>query len=282
MATHGRMPTGREAASAPMLRPARRLEEFTIGARDGDIGRVKDLHFDDQSWTVRALVVDTGTWLTGRQVIVSPAAVRDIDQDGGRLRTDLDRAKVEGSPGLEASRPVSRQHEVELYGYYGWPYYWMGPDRWGAAATPWETGSPAPPRPVSRPSGVRDPGGDPALRSTGEVRGYAIQARGGALGHVEDFLVEDASWAIRYLVVDPRSWWPGPHVIVSTEWITGVSWPDGHVAVDLTRDQVRDAPRYDAASPIERGWEDRLHAHYGRSGYWERPASAWRMYPPAA
>ena len=113
---------------------------------------------------------------------------------------------------------------------------------------------------------------DRHLRSTQEVTGYYIGATDGEIGHVEDFIIDDESWSIRYIVVDTRNWWPGKKVLASPEWIEKVSWADSTVYVELTRAAIKSAPEYDASSPIDRDYEDRLHTHYGRQGYWfDRP-----------
>jgi hypothetical protein len=274
-------------AAAPMLWRAKELQRCTIGAMDGDIGTVHDLHFDDQSWTVRVFVVDTGAWLSRRRVVISPAAIRRADATALRLISDLTTEQVRHSPDVDTSRPVSRQQEVALYGYYGWPYYWMGPYRWGPVLSP-SSGPEAPLEPSAweQPyvwaSGIRQPGDDPHLRSARGVRGYRIQATDGLFGHIEDLLVEDRTWAIRYLVIDTGHWWPGKHVLVSTEWITDVSWGDEHVGVDVTKDTVRKAPEYDPTRAVERQFEARLHGHYERPAYWDRPPRSWMLFPPAA
>jgi hypothetical protein len=123
---------------------------------------------------------------------------------------------------------------------------------------------------------------DPNLRSANAVRGYGIEARDGSLGHIEDFLADQQSWTIRDVIVDPRSWWPEPHVLLSTEWTTGIRWNDSMVAVNVSREAVRNAPPYDASGPLSREYEARLHGHYGRPGYWDRPLESWMLWPPAA
>src|SRR6266508_5022629 len=97
------------------------LKGVTIQATDGDIGSVQDLYFDDHSWTVRYLVVDTGTWLPGRQVLISPFAFRAIS-GASRLQTTLTKDQIENSPSIDTDRPVNRQREIEDSRYYGYPY----------------------------------------------------------------------------------------------------------------------------------------------------------------
>lgn len=186
-----------------MRRRAKELNNYKLGARDGEIGEVKEFYFDDQSWTIRYLVADTGGWLSGRQVLISPYALDRANEEEKVIPVDLTRTQIEKSPSLATDRPVSRQYEWDYYSYYGWPAYWGGPYVWGMGAYPirgrseWSE--------VSR----RAEGEDPHLRSTKDVTGRDIQARDGEIGHVEDFVIDDETWAIRYLIVDTRNWWPG-------------------------------------------------------------------------
>jgi hypothetical protein len=247
-----------------MLRSASSLKGASIGATDGNIGSLDDLYFDDLSWTVRYLVVDTGTWLPGRQVLISPLSVRGA-AEANTVPVALTRAQVEHSPPVDSDKPVNRQYEEEFSRYYGYPYYWSGPYRWGALHYPGEEASPAD---VAAANAVAA-GGDPNLRSARDVIGYYIQATDGDIGHVDDFLIDDREWAIRYVIVDTRNWWPGKKVVVSPDWIRQVSWRESQVHVDLTREALKAAPEYDADRPLEREYETRLFRHYGRPSYWE-------------
>lgn len=243
---------GTETAAAPLLRRFTDLRRYSLEAADGDVGRVDDVYLDDLTWTVRYLVADTGTWLSGRKVLVSPAAIRGMDTTGERVRTGLTRRQVEDSPSIDTAKPVSRQHETALQGYYGYAPYWTGPYRWGPYAYPYPLlhAGVLPPHPgpayenrVAEELAARErQDQDPHLRSARAIIGYRIRATDGELGHVADFFIDEQDWAIRYLVVDPRSWWPGPHVLVSPDWTRGVSWNDGTVDVGVTRDAVRGAP----------------------------------------
>jgi hypothetical protein len=256
-----------------MLRSTKALVGFTISASDGDLGRVEALYFDDQQWTVRYFVVDTGGWLRGRSVLISPVCVRRPDWERGRLPVALTKAQVEASPGVDTHRPIPRPFEVAFSQYYGIPYYW--PLAVGAMTTPLTL--PAVPERVADEIQSRleaDEEVDRHLRSTEEVRGYHLSATDGAFGHVEDFLVEDLTWRIRYLDVDTRNWWPSRHVLIAPEWIEAVSWQDSAVHVALPSDTIRRAPPYDPSRPLDRAAEQRLYAHYGRAGYWEERAAA--------
>jgi len=243
---------------------AKGLSGLKLAASDGDIGSVSDLYFDDRSWTVRYLVVDTGTWLPGRRVLISPISLR-ASADESAVEVSLTKEQVEASPSVDSDKPVDRQYEEQFSQHYGYPYYWTGPYRWGASALPGDValaGVPIADLPVVE-------GGDPRLRSAADVMSYYIEAVDGDIGHVEDFLVDGREWAIRYMVIDTRNWWPGKKVLVSPAWINEVSWPDSRVYVDLTREGVKSAPEYDPDHPLEREYESRLFQHYGRTRYWE-------------
>ena len=114
-----------------MLRSTKQLHGDKLGATDGEIGHVKDFYFDDQNWAIRYLVVDTGSWLPGRQVLISPHSLGALDSAGKVLSVKLTRKQIEDSPSIDAHKPVSRQWEEEYYRYYGWPFYWQGDGLWG-------------------------------------------------------------------------------------------------------------------------------------------------------
>lgn len=253
-----------------MLHPVSSLTGYGIAAVDGPVGTLADLLFDEQRWTVRWAVVDAGNWLTGRQVLLAPEALGAPDGARRTIPVDLTRERVEQSPPLSHDAPVSRQFQSRLYAYYGWTPYWGPHTAFPAQPSFGSAGPLAPSAPVRAPLEAegQDREIDPFLHSAGEVLGYAIQAKDGELGHVEDFLVDDAGWALRYLVADTRNWWPGKKVLVAADWLGSVSWSQREVAVDLTRQQIKDSPEYDPSRPVERGYEERLWAHHGQPGYW--------------
>jgi uncharacterized protein YrrD len=259
-----------------MLRSADKLKGAALVATDGAIGEVDDFYFDDERWAVRYLVVNTGTWLAGRTVLVSPISIKQVDVPTNQIFTSLTQRQVENSPGLDAHQPVSRRQEAQLLGYYGYPYYWGSPFLWGAAAYP--AALAVPPSPGgevaassatrARPQEEEEESEDSHLRSMKEVTGYYIQAADGEIGHVEDFVVDDETWAVRYVVVDTRNWLPAKKVLVARDWVERVSWDERKVFVNLTREQVRNSPEYDPSALITREYEDALHTHYGRRAYY--------------
>lgn len=238
-----------------MLRSVKDIQGYAIRATDGEIGEVKEFYFDDQSWTVRYLVADTGGWLSGRLVLISPNALQEVDSASQALSVSLSREQVENSPSIYEDQPVSRQYEADYHDYYGWPYYWGRPYPMGApGAFPVgaAAGMNAPMTQESQVGGdaptQQEDKGDPHLRSTEDVTGYKIQARDGEIGHVEDFVIDDETWTIRHMVVDTRDWLPGRKVLVSPQAIEEVDWVEFHVRVDLQRDDIENGPEYDPSA----------------------------------
>jgi sporulation protein YlmC with PRC-barrel domain len=262
-----------------MLRNVKDLRGYAIRASDGMIGRVDDFYFDDEDWGVRYLVVDTGSWLAGRKVLISPIAVGHAGWMARRLPVALTRAQVEHSPDIDTRRPVSRQHEAQYFGYYGYPYYWSGAGLWGMGAYPGSLTTQGEVEENLKAHGAHAAPDDCHLRSSNAVIGHHVAATDGDIGHLEDLLVDDHTWAIRYLVVNTSNWWRGHRVLVAPEWIQDVSWPEAKVSVDLTRQAVKDAPPYESAAKLDRQLEEAVHEHYNRPGYWTSTGS--RRQPQA-
>src|SRR5215469_17944717 len=256
---------------ANMLRETKELKGSKLGAQDGEIGRIKDFYFDDEAWTVRYLVADTGTWLPGRQVLISPHAVTSVATRPHKVvEVDLTKQQIEEGPPIETDKPVSRQYEIEYYQYFNWPTYWSGPWEWGPVAYPGSVETDAGrPAPVQKANERR---GDPHLRSVSDVTHYTIQALNEQFGHVADLILDDQTWTIRYLVADTRNWWPGKQVLLAPQWIAWMSWPEGRVYIDLDMETVKRGPEYDHSRPITREYETELFSHYGREPYWEKSA----------
>lgn len=256
-----------------MLRSANDLRGLTIRATDDEIGKVEEFLFDDASWTIRYMVVNTGGWLLKELVLISPRSIQAVAWEQGRVEVNLTRQQVENAPDIYADQPVSRQMEEQLASHYNYQPYWYGPGLWGAAGVPFGVGlgasHAAAMAATERERAPQEaPRGDPHLRSTREVKGYHINASDGEIGHVEDFVIDDETLNIRYLVVDTGGWLPGKRVLIAPRWAGAVSWEERTVSVDLTRDQVKDAPEYDPQR-LGRDEEQLLHSHYGRKGYWE-------------
>jgi hypothetical protein len=245
-----------------MLSQAKTLTGYKLDSRDGEIGKVKEFYFDDRHWTIRYLVADTGSWLAGRQVLISPYALGAVIREEQHITVHLTKKEIEDSPPLNSHKPVSRQFEEDYYGYYGWPMYWNGPYMWGSYPRLERD------RQKWREATQGEKAWDPHLRSTHVVSGYHIQAADGEIGHVEDFIIDDETWAIRYLIVDTRNLWPGKQILVSPQWIKRVSWDESKVFVNLSRETIKQSPEYTDESLLTRDYEIGLHRHYNRKGYW--------------
>jgi uncharacterized protein YrrD len=238
-----------------MLRSIKKLYGEKLRASDGEIGHVKDFYFNDQKWVVRYVVVDTGSWLLGRLVLIAPYAFGRLDQDRAFLQVNLTRQQVENSPPIESHKPVSRQYEEEYFRYYGWPSYWRGAGTWGTNAFP--IGSPptspsalGSPPPFPLPSEVppdRDNAlnvNDPHLRSTRAVTGYHLQTREETIGHVTDIVMDDKSWAICQLVVGTGTWFSAKEIVISPSHVNRIHYADSKVFVNLTKEAILQAPEF--------------------------------------
>ena len=252
-----------------MLNKAKTLTGYKLEGLDGEIGKVKEFYFDDQHWAIRYLVADTGNWLNERQVLISPYALVAVSKEKQHITIDLTKKQIENSPSLGSDKPVSRQFEEFYYGYYGLPMYWGGPFMWGAY--PYIVRD----RKKWKQSTQDEKTGDPHLRSTHDVSGHYIQAADGEIGHVEDFIIDDEkTWAIRYLIINTRNWWPGKKVLISPQWIERVSWSESKIFVNLPRETIKRSPEYTEESLLTRDYEVGLHRHYNRQGYWtDEPAA---------
>lgn len=249
------------------MRSLKALERYTVHATDGDVGAVVDFLFDDEHWAIRHVVVETGSFFSGRRVLVSPISFREIDWSTRRFHLALTMDKVKQCPSIDSDQPVSRQQEAEFYTYYGYPTYWGGSGVWAMGGYPYMM-----PGPVEAPKkDEAEPPDDVHLRSAHEVRGYHVHGKDEPIGHIEDFLVDDETWELRYLVIDTKNWWPAKKVLVAPRWASRISWPERMVYVDLTRQAIKDSPEWNAEADVDRAYETRLHDHYGRPTYWDTP-----------
>ena len=273
-----------------MLRNSNDLDDFAIRATDGEIGHVKDMYFDDDAWVMRYFVVETGSWLSSRKVLISPVSVQRPDWKDKTLPVSITKEQVSNSPDIDTDQPVSRQNEAQYLGYYGYGNYWEGQGLWGEGLYPYGA---APQYLRDRTDWAerqredeaaleaeraRHRHDNPHLRSRDVVVGYNMEATDGEIGHVAGFLVDEMSWAIRYLVVDTSNWWIGHKVLVAPGWITGVHWSNKTVSADLTRDAIKASPAYDPKARMDRKWEHALYLHYGRTGYWTRAEALHSQY----
>ena len=225
-----------------MKRSIKHIYGGKLGASDGEIGHVLDFYFDEQDWVVRYLVVDTGDWLPGRKVLLSPHSLKSLDPIGRMIQVGLTRKRIEESPPMDSHKPLSRRYEEEYYRYYGWPYYWDGGALCGMSGFPILE---LPPE--VKPAGAAEAASaDAHLRSTKAVTGYRVEAIDGTQGHVVDFMIDDKTWAIGELVVRIGHRLSGKEVILPTSEVIRISWEESAVYTRLTREIIEGSP----ANPI--------------------------------
>jgi uncharacterized protein YrrD len=224
-----------------MLWRVRELLGFAVDATDGALGRIDDVYFDGEQWVVRYLAAETGDWLAGRRVLLSPASIRRINRSHRWVAVALTRRQLCESREVDPGEETRLRHETARLEYRG-----RGDHR-TAGGPPIETGT-----------------GHRHLSSARVVVGYSVHAADGEVGDVEDLVVDDGTWTVRYLVLDSRHWWPGRRILAA-EWLGWAGRAERRVHVDIPRDTIRRAPEYDSARPIDRAYEARLYAHYGRA-----------------
>lgn len=243
-----------------MKRNIKSLIGFNIGATDGGIGRVNEFYFDDETWTIRYLIVETGSWLFGRKVLISPIALSTPDWKNKIFPINLTKEQIKNSPDIDTERPVSRQQELEIYAHYAWGSHWGGSFYAGGM-----------PPPVSMYDVIlngnknntnKEVIGDPHLRSSEKVTGYTIKADNGEIGNVEDFLIDDGSWKIDFIVVDTGNLLPGKKVLISPNWIKDINWENSEVAVNATTDSIMNSPEYDPGQPLTDEYAASLQKYY--------------------
>lgn len=246
-----------------MKRSVNSLIGFTMGATDGEIGKVKEFYFDDETWTIRYLIVETGSWLFGRKVLISPIALLTPDWENEIFPINLTKEQIKNSPDIDTEKPVSRQQEIEMYAHYPWGSYWG--NGFGAGTIP---------PPVSMYDVVlggnenninKKEQGDPHLRSTEKVTGYKINADYGEIGNVEDFLIDDSSWKIDFIVVDTGNLLPGKKVLISPSWIKDINWDNSEVTINATVDSIKNSPEYDPSQSLTDEYAASLQKYYGIS-----------------
>jgi hypothetical protein len=222
-----------------MLRSLWQLYGKKLGASDGDIGHVRDFYFNDQQWAIRYVSADTGSWLSGRLVLISPHAFENLPQNGDCLFVNLTRQQIENSPAIESHKPVSRQYDEEYYREVG---------TWGEGGFP-----EAPPPPDLMPN--KQASDDLHLQSTQALSGYPIQTSEGAIGHVIDFIIDDNSWAICHLVVETGHWYSHKKIVISPKNIDRISYKESKVFVNVTKEAILEAPQYHV-SPLGEEYGD--------------------------
>ncbi|MFY4730553.1 PRC-barrel domain-containing protein [Nitrospira sp. BLG_2] len=242
------------------FRRVRDIAALTLSAIDGQMGSISELYFDDQSWTVRYLVINTGGWLSWRNVLLAPLAVAGIDDADASMRINLRKEQIEQAPPIEEAKPISRQYEEAYYEHFRWAPYWQAGTTFLGTPIPYPE-----PLPINLDEPVFSESPEEShLRSSVEVTGYGIHAQDGEIGHIEDLVIDDEDWKVRYVEVNTRNWLPGKKALVQTARIKHINWHSRSVTMSLTRQAIQSAPAYDPSMLITPDYEIQLFKHYGK------------------
>jgi len=228
-----------------MIISSKQLTHFSIHALDDKVGGIRDILFDDETFTVRYLVADTNTWLPlSRKVVISPIAVTELDDDQGTVSINMSVDKLKNSPSIDEHKPVSREYEENLFKYFGYGYYWIGPGAWGEFAHPNEL---IELQRAEQSEAVHPSNTSNHLRAVGEVGGYEVATTTDNVGHISNFLIDTRSWKIVMLVVDTNNWLPGgKHLALLPRDIDNIDWAAHNVTVKLTHDELVNRPEVDS------------------------------------
>ncbi|MHB8580839.1 MAG: PRC-barrel domain-containing protein [Ignavibacteriaceae bacterium] len=246
-----------------MYRSINDLVGYTISAKDGELGKVNEFYFDDVTWSIRYLVVETGNWLSERKVLIPHAALGITDWKSRTFKVGITMEQVRNSPDIETEKTVSRQHEIELFKHYALPVYWG--DGFYAGPIGMVPFTPI----VDKETMKKDDDSsqqeqdDLHLRSTREVKGYHIHAKDGEIGHLEDYIVDDEKWYICFLIVDTHNWLPGKKVLIMPRWIKRIDCDESKVYVNLSQESIKNSPVFDFSIPVDKDYEKDLSNYYG-------------------
>lgn len=237
-----------------MKHSVKSLIGFTMGATDGEIGKVKEFYFDDESWVVRYLIVDTGNWLYGRVVLISTQAIVNADWDNKVFSVNLTKEQIKNSPDINTELPVSRQEEIKLQKYYPWVQYWGGGYYGGGsdvmAISPGPLAMGLPTTKLTEEETEQEKNADKHLRSSKKVTGYKIEASDGEIGDVEDFILDETKWEIDFLLIDTGKWLPGKKVLISPKLINEIDWETSTASVETSVEFIKSSPEYDPTQLI--------------------------------
>lgn len=247
-----------------MQRSVNSLIGYTISAKDGELGKVNEFYFDDLTWSIRYLVVNTGNWLSERKVLIPHSALGLTDWESKTFKVNLTMEQVRDSPDIETKKTVTRQHEIDMFNHYGLPFYWTNVFYDGPLGI-----APSPIIDITTENKnnyiAQKSNDDPHLRSTESIKGYHINAEDGEIGHVEDYIVDDEKWNLCFLVVDTHNWLPGRKVLVMPRWIKRIDWEESKVYVDLSQEIIKNSPVFDSSKEIVKDYENELFNYYKKN-----------------
>lgn len=245
-----------------MLRNIGDVRGRPVEAADGDIGEIRGFFFDDRSWVVRYIIIEAGSWLNRREVVISPTAFKNPLWHAKTFPVALRKHQIESSPEIDPAKPITRPEELQIVQHYGWPAYWESDSLYKRLVT--VAGAALGTAVAEKHSAVH------ALRSTEQLFGTLLKATDGDVGKIADLVIDDVSWEIHYIVVDTGTWLAGKKVLIAPEWIEHADWEPPRLSVGMSQKVIRESPAYDPAYPITRIYESRLYDYYEVPKYWRR------------
>ena len=220
---------------------------------------------------MRYIVAKHGLFVLGKRVLISPMSVTGTIRGGQAISVGLTRKQIRNAPSADLAQPISRKQEAMYLSYYRVPFYWGGAGLWGGALTPLEAGALST---TTATDGASHPEADPEsddeshLRSTREVVGYRVREPGEEVGTVTDFLIEDTTWAVRYLCIETAEDIGGGTLFISPHWVQEISWLERRVSIEILRAQLARVPKVGVGGVLSRDDEERLHEFFGKARYW--------------
>ena len=245
-----------------MLYEAKSFKNYALCGIDGTIGKVKELLFDDQKWNVRYLVVDTGNWLKGRKVLIAPNFLVDVSKENQCITVNLTKKQIEDSPPLSSDQPVDRQYDKAYWSFFNLPESVLTKLPEDQAFM----------RKLDKKDlddrHAEERSWDHQLRSTSASTGNNIEALDGEVGCIDDFIIDDQTWSIRYMVVNSADWWAGHKLLVAPPWISKLNWGDAKIFININRAPFESLEEFTSIDMLSREYEERLHRSCNRQGYW--------------
>ncbi len=241
------------------------LKSFDVVGKDEDFGSVDDALIDEKDLTIRYFTVKTGNWFSGEKMYISPASIESINVNDEVITTDITKEEAENAPRLEGRELIDRTYETNFHTHYGLNPYWTGPGVWGTSFTAREL---AAQQPVAMPEPEEDSKGEPEIYKAKDIIRYEFAAQDDSFGQVEDLLIEEDSYKVRYFVIDTRKFFGGKKVLISADWVENIDWIKAQIQTNVTKEQVENSPEYLPEIPLSREMEVDLYSYYNRAPYW--------------
>lgn len=198
----------------------KQLLGYKISAIDGEIGKVKEFYFDETSWTVRYIIVETGSLFFGRKVMISTQAIIDAQWETEHFLTNMTIQQIENSPKVDDGKQLTRGQEILLNQHYNWKSYWDAS--------------------IQK---IAD-GSNSYLVHANDLTGYQLIASDGQVGNIKDLIVAKASWKINSIVIDAFKTSPAKEILLSPKWIKEINADRSAAVSDHTTAEIKSNPAY--------------------------------------